>query len=348
MLEEILITTRENPKVDPLMHVWGWEISVYLFLGGLTAGIMFFSALMLLLRKDKEAPFAVNGLALLGPIVLSVGMMTLFLDLEFKWHVYRFYTTFEPSSPMSYGSWILILVYPVSVLQILSTLREGYPLLATPVDRFFLGRLLLNTAARFRRHIAWAAIPIAIGLGIYTGILLSAFSARPFWNTGLLGPLFLISGLSTGAAVTALIAREHTEKRLFAGVDAGLILVELALVALLLINLTTGSRPQLEAAQHLLGGNYTVAFWGVFVSLGLLAPLALDYFELRGADRKAVVMAAPVLVLLGGYMLRAIAVDLGQETTWINYGSEFNAQLLDRVRAGGEAEAWVLTGKVVE
>ena len=42
---------------------------------------MFFSALMLLLNKDEEAPFSVNGLALLGPVVLSLGMTTLFLDL---------------------------------------------------------------------------------------------------------------------------------------------------------------------------------------------------------------------------------------------------------------------------
>ena len=42
-------------------------------------------------------------------------------------------------------------------------------------------------------------------------------------------------------------------------------------------------------------------------------------------------MLAPVLVLLGGYVLRVIAVDLGQETTWINYHSEFNTQLLDRL-----------------
>ena len=101
MLEEILVTARSNPHIDPVMDIWGWEISVYLFLGGLTAGIMFFSALMLLLNKDEEAPFSVNGLALLGPVVLSLGMTTLFLDLSHKLFVWRFYTTFEPTSPMS-------------------------------------------------------------------------------------------------------------------------------------------------------------------------------------------------------------------------------------------------------
>ncbi|MGA7178408.1 MAG: NrfD/PsrC family molybdoenzyme membrane anchor subunit [Thiobacillaceae bacterium] len=330
MLEEILVSARSNPHIDPVLSVWGWEISVYLFLGGLTAGIMFFSALMLLLKKDEEAPFAVNGLALLGPVVLSLGMTTLFLDLSHPLFVWRFYTTFEPTSPMSYGAWILILFYPVAILQVLSTFRTGYGFLASLVEGFpFIGAIL-DWAERYRRVIAWLAIPIAVALGIYTGILLSAFSARPFWNTGLLGPLFLISGLSTGAALTALIARQHSERHLFTLIDAGLIVIELLLVALLLVNLATGAKPQLDAAAKLLGGSYTAGFWGAFVAFGLLVPLVLEFFEIRGNVRK-VAMLAPVLVLVGGYVLRVIAVDLGQETTWTHYSSEFSTQLLDRL-----------------
>ncbi len=329
MHEEILITARSNPPVDPVMHIWGWEISVYLFLGGLTAGIMFFSALMLLLNRDEEAPFSVNRLSLLAPVVLSLGMATLFLDLEHKLFVWRFYTTFEPTSPMSYGAWILVLVYPITLLQVLSTLRSGYPLLASLLTGTRPERVLL-VCERWRRPIAWAAIPVAVALGIYTGILLSAFSARPFWNTGLLGPLFLVSGLSTGAALIALIARRHSEKRLFTLIDAGLILTELVIVALLLVNLSTGAQPQLDAAARLLGGDYTAWFWGAFVALGLLIPLLLEAAEIR-ATLRSLALLAPVLVLVGGYVLRVIAVDLGQETTWIDYGSEFNTELLERL-----------------
>jgi len=330
MLEQILISARSNPHIDPVMSVWGWQISVYLFLGGLTAGIMFFSALMLLLDKDREAPFAVNGLALLGPVVLSAGMTTLFLDLEHKLFVWRFYTTFQPTSPMSYGAWILILVYPVAILQVLSTFRTGYAVVANMIGDMPFVAPVLDWAERYRRVIAWLAIPIAVALGIYTGILLSAFSARPFWNTGLLGPLFLVSGLSTGAATTALIARHQSERHLFTLIDAGLIVVELIIVALLLVNLTTGAKPQLDAAAQLLGGSYTGLFWGVFVAVGLLVPLLFELFRFPGSLRKLALLA-PVLVLVGGYVLRVIAVDLGQETTWTDYTSEFNTQLLDRL-----------------
>jgi protein NrfD len=330
MLEQILVSARSNPEIDPIISVWGWEISVYLFLGGLTAGIMFFSALMMLLKKDEQAPFAVSGLSLLGPVVLSMGMTTLFLDLSHPLFVWRFYTTFEPTSPMSYGAWILVLFYPVSILQVLSTFRAGYGFLASLIEGFPFVPVVLDWAERHRRTIAWLALPIAVALGIYTGILLSAFSARPFWNTGLLGPLFLVSGLSTGAALTALIARRHSERRLFTLIDAGLIVAELIVVMLLLVNLSTGASPQLEAASKLMGGSYTLAFWGVFITLGLLLPLLLEFFEIQGMARRLAVLA-PVLVLAGGYALRVIAVDLGQETTWTHYTSEFNTQLLDRL-----------------
>jgi formate-dependent nitrite reductase membrane component NrfD len=231
---------------------------------------------------------------------------------------------------MSYGAWILVLVYPITILQILSTLRQGYPAMARPIDRLDVGRWLLDVIQSRRRLFAWLAIPTAVGLGIYTGILLSAFSARPFWNTGLLGILFLVSGLSTGAALTALMARRHGEKRLFTLVDAGLIVLELGVVALLLINLSTGPQQQLEALRHLIGGNYALLFWGVFVSIGLMLPLLLELVDLRMPLGKLAILA-PVLVLLGGYVLRVIAVDLGQESTWTQYESEYNAQWLQRL-----------------
>ena len=53
----------------------------------------------------------------------------------------------------------------------------------------------------------------ASALGIYTGVLLSALGARPFWNSALLGPLFLVSGLSSAAAFTHLVARDRGRAR---------------------------------------------------------------------------------------------------------------------------------------
>jgi formate-dependent nitrite reductase membrane component NrfD len=330
MVEELLVTLRANPKVDPSLAIWGWEVPLYLYLGGLTAGIMVFAALTVLLRREGEAPFAGRKAILWAPVLLSVGMGALFLDLEHRLYVYRFYTAFEPTSPMSWGSWFLVLVYPATVALALATLRPGYPALAGLAGRVPLGPWALDRAERLVRPLAVANLVLGVCLGIYTGILLSAFSARPFWNTGLLGPLFLVSGLSTAAAWMVLAARrDHREKTLFTRVDVGLIVVEVLLIALLLINLATSAGPQLAALEALLGGDFTIPFWVFFVLLGLLVPLALEVLELRGVAIWSV--AAPVLVLLGGYLLRQVTVDLGQQTAWQSYGEVYDARLLQRL-----------------
>ncbi len=66
-------------------------------------------------------------------------------------------------------------------------------------------------------------------LGIYTGILLSAFNARPLWNTSILGPLFLASGLSAGAAATLIMSKDKAERKQFARIDLVIIGIELFL-----------------------------------------------------------------------------------------------------------------------
>jgi formate-dependent nitrite reductase membrane component NrfD len=330
MKEELFVTARSNALIDPGLHIWTWEVAMYLFLGGLTAGVMVFAAYMTLLKKDDEAPFAATKLALLAPIVLSLGMTTLFLDLEHKLFVFRFYTAFKVLSPMSWGAWILVVIYPVSILQILSTLRSGYPQVSPFADRFAVGKWLLDWCEAHRRHIAMVAIPFGIALGIYTGILLSAFSARPFWNSGVLGPLFLVSGLSTAAALVALVARQHSEKVLFTRIDLVLIAAELALVALFIINLASGTEQQLVALDSIMSGPYTFVFWVLFVGVGLLVPLLLELLEIRGIARRVAIIA-PVLVLLGGYVLRQVMIDIGQESTWTRYDTQYNAELMQRL-----------------
>jgi len=331
MSEELFVTARNNALIDPSLHIWTWEVAMYLFLGGLTAGIMFFAALITVRNKDQVAPFAAARLALLAPIVLSLGMTTLFMDLEHKLFVYRFYTSFQVTSPMSWGAWILIVIYPVSVLQILSTLRSGYSFIAEFVDRLTIGRLILDWSERYRKEIAFTVIPFAVVLGIYTGILLSAFSARPFWNNGVLGILFLVSGMSTAAALVVLLARQHSEKELFTRIDVVLILAEIGLVALALISLASGSAQHLEALESVMGGSYTIPFWVLFVGIGLLIPLLLETLELSGIN-KSLAMLAPVLVLVGGFALRQVVLDAGQESTWTNYDTQYSSELLQRLQ----------------
>ena len=104
----------------------------------------------------------------------------------------------------------------------------------------------LNTLENFiitnRIYIAYAIIPLSIILGVYTGILLSAFNARPLWNNAILGPLFLTSGLSTGAATIILLSKSVKERHMFGKIDLGLIIIELALIIHMIMGYYAGSQ----------------------------------------------------------------------------------------------------------
>jgi len=128
-----LLTTRHNPLVDPTLHVWDWQIPVYLFLGGWVAGSMVLTGY---LQRQARAPGQTtvsDRLPWVGLLLISLGMGALFLDLEHKLYVWRMYLTLQPLSPMSWGGWILLLVYPVLALGALATLAARLRELELPL-----------------------------------------------------------------------------------------------------------------------------------------------------------------------------------------------------------------------
>jgi len=152
-------------------------------------------------------------------------------------------------------------------------------------------------------------------LGIYTGVLLGTMAARPLWNSALLGPLFLVSGLSTGAAFMLLFGLSERERLFLSRTDMGLIGAELVIIALWIISLATAGGPSQGAVAVIFGGPYTAAFWTLVVALGLLAPLLGEWLELKHGAVPG--KGTAILVLLGGFALRWILVFAGQATGWV-------------------------------
>ena len=305
-----LTTTRANPLVDPVLHVWAWQIPAYLFLGGLVAGMMAIGGWFLFSDRHRRADSVAFLLPALSLVLLSLGMLALFLDLEHKASVWRLYTTFQVASPMSWGAWILLAVYPVLAGALL--LRLPAPLRALPA----LGRAADRMAgsARLERAVAGASMALGGMLGIYTGVLLSALGARPLWNSALLGPLFLVSGLSSAAALVHMVARERSESELLARADNRFLQAELVLLALFFVGQLTSTRVHVAAAGLLLGGPFTAVFWVGVVGLGIAVPLLVQ--TLAVAHRVKHTPVAPLLVLAGGVLLRFVIVNAGQASRW--------------------------------
>jgi len=174
---------------------------------------------------------------------------------------------------------------------------------------------IIDWLAKNRKLMAWILVPSTIILGIYTGILLSAFNARPLWNNAILGPLFLTSGLSTGAAAIILLSKTHKERRMFSTIDLVLIAIELFLIVHMIMGMMAGSQVQIEASELLLGGEFTITFWVFVVILGLIFPAILEIFELIGFKVPAI--APAVLVIIGGLVFRFVMIDAGQLTRFL-------------------------------
>ncbi|HSB18861.1 MAG TPA: NrfD/PsrC family molybdoenzyme membrane anchor subunit [Anaeromyxobacteraceae bacterium] len=303
---------RHSLAVDPALHIWGWEIPVYLFLGGMAAGVMVLSSL-LALRRAERSP-AARWLALAAPVLVTLGMVALFLDLAHKLYVWRFYLAFRWTSPMSWGAWILIVVYPVTLLFGLAALSEAQlgsaAALARKIGLEGLLRRARALALPRATRLAWVHLGTGVALGVYTGILLSTLGARALWSSALLGPLFLVSGLSTGAALLLLFPISSEERHFLVRWDLLAIGLEVVLLLLFLAGLATSGADGKAALDLLLGGPFTAPFWTLVVIGGLAAPVLLETLEARFHYR--VTAVAPLLVLAGGLALRWILVAAGQ------------------------------------
>jgi len=318
MEEELFISGRNLPNIDPSLQVWHWPISLYLFLGGLSAGLLFFAALFYLMGKDKEYPVAVKVASIIPPIALSLGLLALVYDLTHKLYTWQLYMTIRIESPMSWGAWVLLIVTPLSFIWTFSYYREVYPKLEAKL-KVFKRFKFLNSVEKFvidnRKYMAYALIPLTLVLGVYTGILLSAFNARPLWNNAILGPLFLTSGLSTAAAAIILLSRTAKEKHMFGKIDLVLIAIELALIVHMIMGYYAGPEVQVEAMQLLVGGEFTLMFFGFVVILGLIVPGILELIELY--NNKVPVIVPAILVIIGGLVFRFVMVEAGQLTRYL-------------------------------
>jgi len=275
---------------------------------------------------------------LLGFLLMNIGMLALLLDLTHRLYVWRIFTTFQVSSPMAWGSWVLIVVYGVLLVSALIRLPDVWPWLgrSVPVIKRLSDAIVAQPS--WIAVLGWSNIVLGIGLGIYTGILLNTMVARPLWNSAILGPLFLVSGLSAGAAVMHIAATllqgrsapqgmvggafsallqplgaQHPEKgtsQALVRYDQIFLVTELVFIALLLINLHTSSASHAVAASVITTGPYALPFWLGVVGVGVLLPLAWQGLEFSHKVAHTVLPA--VMVLVGGFTLRWVMVNAGQ------------------------------------
>jgi formate-dependent nitrite reductase membrane component NrfD len=205
-----------------------------------------------------------------------------------------------------------MVVTPASIIWSALHINDLFPRFKWPY------KWLVELEAFFSKHkltLAWIMMIFSVILGIYTGILFSAFNARPLWNTSILGPLFLASGMSAGAAAIILMSKDHAERLLMTKIDLIILGIELFFITHMFMGFLASTQVQIDAAALFLGGPYTVVFWVFVVFLGIVLPAILDIMELRGYHIPALIPGT--LVLFGSLMLRFIFAFAGQESRWL-------------------------------
>ena len=337
MKEELIVSGRMNLNIDPVLHAWHWQIPLYLFLGGLAAGVLFFATLYFIRNESQKYSTAVKVAPIIAPIAIALGLVALILDLKHKLYFWQLYTTIRLDSPMSWGAWVLMLVMPLSIIWVATYLKEVFPKIE--LQKGFFAKIFnlflkpveneeVNWEWKFkwladfellmiknRKPLAWVLLVSSVILGVYTGILLSAFNARPLWNNAILGPLFLVSGLSTGAASIMWLSKSHEEQKLFSKIDILLIVIELFFIIHLFMGFLAGPQVQIEAANLFFGGEFTIYFGLFVVVLGLVMPAIFEIMELNGYRIHIAIPA--VLILFGGLLFRFVMVEAGQITRYL-------------------------------
>jgi formate-dependent nitrite reductase membrane component NrfD len=308
---------------------WGFLIVNYLFLGGLSAGLFFVSAVATFFYKhDEPSPYtriARLG-AFLAPWPVMIGCLLLIFDLGRWYHFYKLFLHVRWVSPMSIGSWLLVLFNLVALLNCYAWLtgQQRSGLFASLPRSLGSLRNFNYDIDHWRRRLAFLGLPISVGVGIYTGVLLGAVQSRPFWNTNLVAQLFLFSALSTGCAALTLglAGREKAaqELKLLYGFDICFMVLEFFIVLPYLIHGELSVQAVQDSLKLIMGGPFTILFWVFFLGLGLLTPLLVELWELVPVIvgnrefhcNRFVTTGAAVLILGGGFLLRYIFVFAGQ------------------------------------
>ncbi len=291
---------------------WEWYyIAMYFFIGGVSAGAYFIGSLVELMGVEKHrnvsriAYYIAFPLICITPVLLTadLGRPARFWHLFFSPGAGMPYM--NPQSPLSVGTWALLVYSGMTFLSFLNVLVADGRLTSSALKKahdFFSGI----------PHKVYAAIGSFFGFFVagYTGVLLNT-TARPLWagTDPLIGSLFIVSGASTGAAEIDIAmawkqrsSSDYVER--LKSLDRIAMIAEVVILVLMLVLAR-------QYAAPLLRGWYGLLFLGGAVVLGLLVPLGMQWSRRQKAAADGIVLSS-ALILFGSALLRIALVQAGQ------------------------------------
>ncbi|KHN92347.1 cytochrome c nitrite reductase subunit NrfD [Pectobacterium actinidiae] len=304
--------------------VWDWPIAIYLFLVGISAGLVTLSAL--LRRYHPEQATADSTLMrttlILAPCTIILGLLILVFHLTRPWTFWKLMFHYSVTSVMSVG----VMLFQVYMAALAVWLANIFSEQIIVLQQRWLPKLVmlpkvLGWLAPMQKSLDIVMLLLAVMLGAYTGFLLSALKTYPLLNNPILPALFLFSGVSSGAAV-ALIAmacryrrNPHNEEAHFVHrVETPVVWLEIFLLFAFFIGLALGDDGKQRALVAAVGGGFwAMWFWLGVVGIGLILPLLLKSWANRQHSPYGV-LAVCGMSLVGVLLLRFFILYAGQLT----------------------------------
>jgi formate-dependent nitrite reductase membrane component NrfD len=281
-------------------EAFGLFIAIYFYLTGLSAGSFILSTLAYGFGMEKFKPIGRIGVVL-ATVLLVIAPFFLLFHIGMPQRAWHLFAYFNLSSPITWGSFLLIL-YPINCL--------------------IYGYFMFKEKNRLTRIFGFIGIPLAILVHGYTGFILAFGKARALWNTALMPILFLASAIVSGIALMILVY--SIKERFFSkskSIDRNLvvsmgkllawaIVFDLFLVGCDLIVLSISHSDAQAAAHLILFGEFSLLFILVENFLGKIVPLFLLLVPRFRTLTTAII--ASILVIIGIFFMRYVVV-LGGE-----------------------------------
>jgi formate-dependent nitrite reductase membrane component NrfD len=297
-LRELELTMEEQTMVDQFIigfktqKWWGTLAAIDFFLGGTGAGTFILSMYL-----------GIPSGMLLGWIAVALGAIALLVDLGRPDRFIRAYSQVGRSW-ISRGVVFTMIFLIFGILRMAPEWLTGLP---------WGGSTGLGTA------IGIVATLGALGVMMYTGLLLSQSPSIPFWNTTLLPLLFTLYGFTCGAGVlltlSPVLGGSAGSYRSAITVGVALLSTSLAFLWIYVLTMATSTVAARESVRILVKGGLSILFLVGVTVVGLVVPIILTASVYLAGSETATTSAAPVvagiLVLIGGYIFRYSVLKAG-------------------------------------
>ena len=278
---------------------WTWLVYLEMFVAGIAGGA--FVAATILELTGRGGSRAARTAHLIAFPLMAIAGLLLIVDLnrpERFWHMVvmneRLLPMLKPWSPMSLGTWLILLFSGFSFISFLDALiaRRLFRLGGWRYDRTLHGGPL---------GVAWSAIGalLGLGVGIYSGVLLSVTSIPGWAQTWMIPAVYVATAMTTGVAAVLLVEalQGHADPDVLGLADASAWLIGwwLLTVIIFMVTLVGGG------AGLFLTGIPLLAILAGVVLAGIV-PLVLRAF--RPIERTGTLALSAALVLVGGFLVR--------------------------------------------